>query len=64
MFKHFKRKDSNKYVYSKKKVIVRLFKRKDSIEIFLLKKRLLSNFLNVKIPSKLVYQKKGYCETF
>ena len=55
--KLFKRKDSNKSVYQKKKkkLIAKLFKRKDSKEICLLKKRLLENFLNIKIPSKYVY---------
>ena len=51
-------------MFIKKNVILKGFKGKDSIEICLLKKSLLWNFLNVKIPTKYVYQNKGYCETF
>ena len=51
-------------MFIKKKGIVELFKRKDSIEICLLKKMLLRNFLNVKVPTKYVYEKKSYCESF
>ena len=63
ILKLFKGKVSNE-ISLKKKVIVKLFKRKDSNEICLLKKRLLLNFLNLKIPTKYVFLKKGYCEAF
>ena len=53
----FKPKDSNKCVYQKEKVIVKLFKRKDSTEICLLKKVNLKLF-KPKDFNKCVYQEK------